>query len=85
MFVTASASGVALALPELDRLARAHELILDAAGEGIFGVDLQGNITFINPAAARTIGWTREELVGQFRDWFVRRRRRSAGWPGRTS
>ena len=57
---------------ELDRLSRAHELILDAAGEGIFGVDLQGNITFINPAAARTIGWTREELVGQFHHDLLR-------------
>lgn len=57
---------------ELDRLARAHELILDAAGEGIFGVDLQGNITFVNPAAARTIGWTRAELVGQFHHDLLR-------------
>ncbi|HWG47517.1 MAG TPA: response regulator, partial [Gemmataceae bacterium] len=51
---------------ELDRLARQHELILNAAGEGIFGVDRQGLITFANPAAARMIGWPREELIGQF-------------------
>jgi PAS domain S-box-containing protein len=57
---------------ELDRLARAHELILDAAGEGIFGVDRQGRITFVNPAAAAMIGWTREELIGQFHHDLLR-------------
>jgi PAS domain S-box-containing protein len=50
---------------ELDRLARQHDVILDAADEGIFGVDRQGRITFANPSAARTIGWEREELLGK--------------------
>jgi PAS domain S-box-containing protein len=49
----------------LERLMRQHELILDSAGEGIFGVDLEGRFTFVNPAAARMLGWTREELVGR--------------------
>ena len=41
------------------------ELILSATTEGIYGVDLQGNITFVNPAAARTIGCDPEALIGQ--------------------
>jgi PAS domain S-box-containing protein len=41
------------------------ELILNAAGEGICGLDQNGNITFINPAAARMLGWEVEELIGQ--------------------
>jgi two-component system, sensor histidine kinase and response regulator len=41
------------------------KLILDAAGEGIFGVDLQGKCTFVNPAATKVLGWTADELLGK--------------------
>ena len=44
---------------------RQLQLILDAAGEGIYGVDMQGNVTFINPAAAQMVGWHQEELLGK--------------------
>ena len=50
---------------ELDRLARQHELILNAAGEGIFGVDRHGVITFVNPAAARMLVADSADLIGQ--------------------
>ena len=49
----------------LERLRRQNELILNSAGEGIYGVDLQGNTTFANPAAARMTGWIVEELIGK--------------------
>lgn len=49
---------------ELARLIRQNELILDAAAEGVFGVDLEGKTTFVNPAAKRMIGRTAEEIVG---------------------
>ncbi len=49
----------------LEQLSRQHELILNAAGEGIFGVDLEGKHTFVNPAAARMLGYEPGELVGQ--------------------
>src|SRR5438132_9217337 len=49
----------------IERLSRQNELILNAAGEGIFGMDLQGKTTFVNPAAARMIGWSVAELIGQ--------------------
>ena len=42
-----------------------NKLILEAAGEGIFGLDLRGNCTFINPAAAKMVGRTAAEVVGQ--------------------
>jgi PAS domain S-box-containing protein len=45
-------------------LSRHVKLILDSAAEGIFGVDVQGAITFINPAAARTLAYPVAELVG---------------------
>ncbi|MGB3202769.1 MAG: PAS domain-containing sensor histidine kinase [Nodosilinea sp.] len=50
---------------ELEHLRRQHQLILNAVGEGIYGVDLNGNVTFVNPAAAVMIGWSMEELIGQ--------------------
>ena len=41
------------------------ELILHAAGEGIYGLDGEGKVTFANPAAAEMLGSTAEELIGQ--------------------
>jgi PAS domain S-box-containing protein len=46
-------------------LHRQNQMILNAAGEGIFGLDLEGRTTFINPAGARMIGWEPEELIGK--------------------
>lgn len=46
-------------------LERGNRLILDAAGEGIYGVDKDGKTTFVNPAAERMLGWSAEELVGR--------------------
>jgi diguanylate cyclase (GGDEF)-like protein/PAS domain S-box-containing protein len=40
-------------------------------GEGIFGLDLHGKATFINPAAALMTGWDIEELLGQRLHDFV--------------
>jgi len=40
-------------------------LLLQAAGEGIFGVDATGRVTFINPAALRMLGFSSEEMLGQ--------------------
>jgi PAS domain S-box-containing protein len=50
---------------ELINLQRRYELILNAAGEGICGLDLQGKATFVNPAVARMTGWSIEELSGR--------------------
>ena len=49
---------------ELRRLERENRLILNAVGEGIYGVDCDGNTTFVNPAAARLTGFRVEELLG---------------------
>jgi PAS domain S-box-containing protein len=50
---------------DLDRLARQHERILTSVGEGIYGVDLLGRISFVNSAAARLLGAETGDLVGQ--------------------
>ncbi len=44
---------------------RENQLILRAAGEGIYGVNASGATTFVNPAAARMLGWSAEEMVGK--------------------
>ena len=49
---------------ELAHLNRQNEMILDSAGEGICGLDSTGTVTFANPASARLLGCTREELLG---------------------
>lgn len=42
-----------------------NQLILQAAGDGIYGVNADGITTFVNPAATRLLGWTAAELVGK--------------------
>lgn len=50
---------------ELANLRRQNQLILNSVGEGIYGLDLQGNVTFVNPAAAQIIGWEIDDLIGK--------------------
>jgi diguanylate cyclase (GGDEF)-like protein/PAS domain S-box-containing protein len=47
----------------LERLSRRHEMVLKSAGEGIFGLDLRGEVTFVNPAASDMTGWSIEDLL----------------------
>ena len=44
---------------------RHNHLILEAAGEGIYGVDEQGNTTFFNDAAERMLGWQACDVLGK--------------------
>ena len=53
------------ATQDLRRMSQRHELLLDTAGEGIFGTDLAGIITFANPAAVAMLGYERDELIGR--------------------
>ncbi|MHB9142343.1 MAG: PAS domain S-box protein, partial [Paludibacter sp.] len=48
-------------------LANAYKLnnsILENVGEGIYGLDFEGNSTFVNQAAADMLGYTIKELIG---------------------
>jgi PAS domain S-box-containing protein len=47
------------------QLQRQNELILHAAGEGIYGLDAEGKTTFVNPAAAKLLGCEPDELIGR--------------------
>ncbi len=48
-----------------DNLAQQHELILNLAGEGILGLDLDGKVTSVNAAALGICGYEMEELLGR--------------------
>ena len=50
------------------RLEQAEErsrMLLESAGEGIFGVGKDGLVNFINPAGLAMLGFTAEEVIGQ--------------------
>jgi PAS domain S-box-containing protein len=49
----------------LERLRHQLELILQSAGEGIYGLDRAGLTTFVNPAAERMLGYNVAELIGR--------------------
>lgn len=44
---------------------RDNQLILNAAGEGIYGINAKGCATFVNPVAEVLLGWSAEELAGK--------------------
>ncbi len=50
---------------QLEQLQRRYEMILNSAGEGICGLDLEGKATFVNPTVAKLTGWPVSELLGK--------------------
>jgi PAS domain S-box-containing protein len=50
---------------ELQKLQQRYELILNSAGEGICGLDLEHKAAFVNPAASKITGWSISELIGK--------------------
>jgi PAS domain S-box-containing protein len=56
----------------LERLHQETELILNSAGDAIFRLCRDGNVTFANPAASRMLGYGHEELIGRHLHTFTR-------------
>ena len=54
-----------LATEQLQQISRQNQLILTSAGEGIYGLNLQGHVTFINPAGAAMLGYDIKEILGK--------------------
>jgi len=50
---------------ERNRVTRQMQLLLEFAGQGIYGIDLEGNCTFINRATCELIGYRAEEVLGR--------------------
>ena len=49
----------------LCQLQQFQAAILATIGQGVHGIDVDGNIVFENPAAARMLGGAAEEMIGQ--------------------
>ncbi len=49
---------------QLARLETRHQVILDSAGEGVYGLDSEGKTTFCNEAATRILGWGDKDVIG---------------------
>ncbi len=47
------------------KLAEERKQLLAALGEGVYGVDMTGRCTFINPAALSLLGYGEEEMLGR--------------------
>jgi PAS domain S-box-containing protein len=50
---------------ERNRVTRQMQLLLEFAGQGIYGIDLEGNCTFINRATCELVGYRAEEVLGR--------------------
>jgi PAS domain S-box-containing protein len=48
----------------LRSLVRQSNSILESVGDGIYGIDLDGKCTVINPAALQMLGYKQEEILG---------------------
>lgn len=63
---TRLATEVAKSREAVERLEVKNELILNAAGEGIIGLSTKGVMTFVNPSAARMLGYDVNDLIGNY-------------------
>jgi PAS domain S-box-containing protein len=50
---------------DLRRMARETEVLVTSVGDGIYGVDAEGRITFLNPSGARALGFAAKDLLGR--------------------
>jgi len=48
-----------------EKMEKINELLLEGAVEGIYGLDMDGKTTFVNPAGASMVGYTAEEMIGK--------------------
>jgi PAS domain S-box-containing protein len=50
---------------------RQLEMLLESAGEGIYGIDLAGRCIFINRAGAELLGYTPDEVLGRQMHYLI--------------
>jgi PAS domain S-box-containing protein len=49
----------------LRTLTRQSDSILASVGDGIYGIDLEGQVTFVNAAAMQMLGYKQDEMLGR--------------------
>ncbi|HEY5821207.1 MAG TPA: ATP-binding protein [Propionibacteriaceae bacterium] len=49
----------------LRQVTEQSDLLVNAVGDGIYGVDREGLVTFVNPAATRVLGHSERALIGR--------------------
>ncbi len=52
-------------ITETKQAERFRSVVMDTMAEGLYVLDQQGRITFLNGSASRMLGWTEDELRGQ--------------------
>ena len=65
MLVVRDLSGTVDTEAELARSQRQTEMILRAAAEGVVGMDTEGRVVLVNPAAAQILGYRASDLGGK--------------------
>lgn len=50
---------------EIEEMSRNYEMILEAAANGICGVNEHRRISFVNPAALKMLGFEQDEVIGR--------------------
>jgi PAS domain S-box-containing protein len=58
------ASEMTIPRMQIEEQMRQWQALSDSAGEGIWGVDLKGNCTFVNRRAVNAFGFASEEMMG---------------------
>ena len=49
---------------DYERLYNENKLVLDSLSEGVFGMDLDGLVTFCNPSTLKLVDYASEDLIG---------------------
>jgi PAS domain S-box-containing protein len=63
--LTAALGEARLARDEIERQNVQNATMLDTLSDGVYATDMDGNITFVNSAAERILGWRTHELEGR--------------------
>lgn len=50
---------------DLRQMSRETEVLLSSVADGIYGVDVDGRVTFVNPSGAKLLGYAVDELSGR--------------------
>ena len=69
--ISADVSDLKRAEAEAARVGRHLDRIVNAAGEGICGINADGTLSFVNDAGARILGWEKDALLGRSYSLFL--------------